>query len=543
MAKLIKSQRTSTWPCLPTADLPPKEVADELLHCYLRTTETVYRILHVPTFKKDYEALWESDVAPDAAFLVQTKLVLAIGATTCDEQFSLRPSAIRWVYEAQTWLSEPKFKSRLGIQSLQTNLLLLLARETADVGGESIWIAAGALLRTAMYMGLHRDPAHLPTKTTFAAEMRRRLWNTTLEVVLQSSLTLGASPLISLEDFDTEPPGNFNDDQLVVGETPVSKPEENYTQVSIAILLRKTYPIRLAVAKFLNNTNSACTYEMALQLDAELRESYKALRRTLQGFSSSAESPSRFETQTVDFFMHRYLSALHIPFFRPALHQTSYAFTRKIVLESSLKIWYSAYPSSSFMASAGQNDFARLIACGSGFYRTVALQAALLIAMELKTQLQEEESLGPVPLRPDLLSVLKDAKVWCLQCIEVGETNVKGYMLMCVFAAHVDGLMQGLGQKEASKLIVKAAEDSWENCLSLLEGIATRGRIGEAADGVQQTSFDTPPDVMEGWDFMVRKNASICRPLLTVQMSDVLFDPQPMSFLFNGENLQGQPLW
>lgn len=107
------------------ADLPPKDVADKLVDCYLQTTETIYRILHVPTLRRDYEALWVSDTEPDTVFLVQLKLVLAIGATTYDEQFSLRASAIQWVYGAQTWFSEPEFKSRLSIQALQTNIFCM----------------------------------------------------------------------------------------------------------------------------------------------------------------------------------------------------------------------------------------------------------------------------------------------------------------------------------------------------------------------------------------------------------------------------------
>lgn len=255
LAKVIKTQRTPSWPSPPTAALPPKDVADELVDCYLRTSETVYRILHIPTFRRDYEALWVPDTVPDAAFMVQLKLVLAIGATTYDEQFSLRVSAIRWVYEAQTWLSEPEFKSRLSISSLQTNLLVLLARETAHISEGLVWISAGALLKTAVYMGLHRDPARLPKRATFVAEMRRRLWNTILEVTLQSRLTSGRPPLVSLDDFDTEPPGNFDDDQLVA-EDPVPKQDGNFTQVSIAIALRKTFSVRLAVTKFLNDLGS-----------------------------------------------------------------------------------------------------------------------------------------------------------------------------------------------------------------------------------------------------------------------------------------------
>ncbi len=241
LARIIKSRRAPPWPAPPTPDLPERRVADALVACYLRTIESVYRVLHITTFQRDYDALWTSESAPDMSFIVQLKLVFAIGSTVFDEEFSLRASAVRWVYEAQTWISEPEFKSRLSIQFLQTSILLLLARDLVSVGRDSVWVSAGALLRRAVSMGLHRDPAHLPKRSTFAAEMRRRLWNTILEVALQSSLNSGGPPLLSLDDFDTEPPANFNDDQLVAdGSLP--RPDDELTQASMSIAIRKTFP-------------------------------------------------------------------------------------------------------------------------------------------------------------------------------------------------------------------------------------------------------------------------------------------------------------
>lgn len=509
LARIIKARRAPPWPSTITPDLPSKEVADALVDCYLRTSEAIYRVLHVPTFRRDYEALWLSNTGPNTAFLVQLKLVLAIGAVTYDEQFSLRSSTVRWIHEALTWISEPKFKSRLDIQSLQTNLLLLLAQERVGAGGDSIWVSVGALLRKAVFLGLHRDPAHLPKGTVFAAEMRRRLWNTILEVALQSSLTSGAPPFISLDDFDAAPPRNFDDEQLMTSD-PVPKPEANFTQASIAIALRKTFPQRLAVAKFLNDLASAGKYEETLRLDAELRAAFRDLGRTLQVFSSSGSqlSPSRFEIRLLDFEMHRYLSSLHAPYFGPALHETAYAFSRKVVVESSLKIWRVAYPSSCPTSAtdaipSDRDDLAQLTVCSSGFHATVTINAALLIAVELRAQLTEEESLVPVPLRPDLLSVLDDAKVWCLRGIEAGETNVKGYLLMSVVAAQIEGFRRGLGRDAATELLVKAAENVEGVCLPILKQMAAaQDQVEEIENVLQQVSPAEPVEEMDDWGFM-----------------------------------------
>lgn len=188
LAKVIKAQRTPSWPCLPTPDLPGKIIADELIDCYLRTSERIYRVLHLPSFRRDYEALWVTDAEPDKTFLVLLKLVLAIGAAIYSRDFHLRPSAILWVYEAESWLANPSLKHRLGLQYLQIYTLLLIARERVAVSEDLVWISAGSLLRTAVHMGLHRDPNNLPPRTAFASEMHRRLWSTILELCLQSSL-------------------------------------------------------------------------------------------------------------------------------------------------------------------------------------------------------------------------------------------------------------------------------------------------------------------------------------------------------------------
>ncbi|KAF7556686.1 hypothetical protein G7Z17_g1240 [Cylindrodendrum hubeiense] len=533
LGKLIKLRRAPLWPSPPTPDLPSKDVADKLVECYLRTSESVYRVVHIPTLMRNYEALWMPNAKSDPAFLVLLKLVFAIGATTYDSQFSLRTDAIRWVYEAQTWNSAPEFKSRLSMQSLQINILLILARETAGVGRDLVWVAAGALFRTAMYMGLHRDPAHLSSRTKFTAEMRRRLWNVILEIGLQSSMSSGGAPLISLDDFDAEPPGNFDDDQLL-DEDAIPKPDDQFTQVSILRALCSTFPIRLAVAKFLNNLNSNSTYEETLRLDAELRTSYKDLCRTLKKFeSTTGESPSQFSMRLVDFIMRHYLSSVHVPFFERALHETAYAYSRKVVIDASLNIWCAVYPASSLngAASSEEDDFARLVACGGTHCRTIAMQGALLIGVEVKSQLQEEESLGPVRLRPSLLPVVEEAKAWCWRCIEAGETNIKGYLVLCMLSAQVDGLLRGLYRSEFPKILIEAVEKAEENASLILEEKAALGEPEEAAYGLTQMSLDTTPELIEGWDFMMADTE------LNFSSMD------PASWMLNDGVTQEAPIW
>ncbi|KAE9569280.1 hypothetical protein CGMCC3_g14597 [Colletotrichum fructicola] len=516
LARYIKARRTPAWPPPPNSKLPSKEVADTLLDNYLRTTESIYRILHLPTFRRQYEALWVNDTVPDPGFLVQLKLVLAIGAVTYDDEFSLRTSAILWVYEAQVWLAEPNFKARLNIQFLQTNLLLLFAQERVGVAGDSTWVLSGTILRKAMHMGLHRDPNHLPGRSAYEAEMRRRLWNTVLEVDLQASLSSGGAPLISMSDFDTAPPGNFDEEQLEA-DGPTPRPPSAFTQVSVAIALRQTFPQRLAVVNFLNGLRvSPGTYEDTLRIDTELREAFKGLSRILRtAFSSSSSQAqnAKSEVQLVDFHMQRYLISLHAPYFGPA-HGTAYTYSQKAVVESSLRIWRAACPPPA-LASNGlqlnpgvgetESDLPRLASCSSGFYQTATFHAALLIALDLRSQLQEEEEyslLGPTPLRPDLMSVMEEARMWCLRVIEAGETNVKGYLLMNLVAAQIRSMMGLMKKDEVAGELIKAVKGVEEKCLPILERMAEEVGMDAAGAETIDDILGQLPEPMELWQGM-----------------------------------------
>lgn len=523
LAKVIKAKRNPSWPTIPTRELPERQVCDKLIDCYLKTSENIHRILHLTSFKNDYEELWEPGAFPDIAFIVHLKLVLALGSVCYDEDFSLRASAIRWVYEAQTWISEPEFKARLGIQFIQTHILLLLAREAVGVAGDSVWVSAGDLVRRAMHMGLHRDPHHLPKRSLYATQMHRRLWNTILEILLKMSLSSGGPPLISPDDFDTEPPGNFDDDQLMT-ESSVEKPEGEYTSMSIALALRKTLLARLAVTSFLNDLTSCGTYERTLELDGELRSAYKILVHALRGFKSrqatgeAAFGPSDLDLRFVDFLMQRHISALHTPYFIPALRQTKYALSRKLAIEATLKIWAAAFPSSAIMShrhsqgsspssplssGLGNEDLlTRLSYSAPGFYRIASMQASLLITAELDTQLREEQGLVPGPLRSDFFSVIRESQDCSLRCIKSGETNVKGYLVSCVITSHMEALMRGVDPSDIPPLFRKASEEGMELCVRILEEKAGQSQDVGAVDvdedmgiGMRQQSPD--------WDFLV----------------------------------------
>ncbi|KAF2031497.1 hypothetical protein EK21DRAFT_63157 [Setomelanomma holmii] len=507
LARTIKTQRSPDWPTALQAELPGRDVCDRLVYHYFRTVETLYRILHIPTFRKDYEAIWVDGPTPSTGFMVQFRLVLAIGAISYDENCSLRADATRWICEAQTWTSNPSSKSRLGLEYLQINILLLLARELVDIGSEMVWITAGSLLREAIYIGLHKDPSQLPRLNQLDCELRRRIWNTILEINLQFSLIAGGPCLISLEDFNTKPPANFEDEVLGLPDT-APAPEHILTSTSLAIALRKTLPVRLQVVKFLNDIATTGTYEETLRLDADVRAAHKTLRHTFQKFwlGKPGGATSTFAAEAAEFIMQRYISSLHVPYFNPSLHDAVYAFSRKAVLDTSLKIWYLACPTPQSLSDRSdlldgkETDMTRLCRCGAGFFRAFTFHASTFLTAELRAQYQEDDTIP----RPDLLQIPQEAADLVLRCLEAGETGIKGYLLLRVFGAQIDGIKRRLGKDEMMSVLGKAAEDAVSHCLPLLERIAGVSETS-AADNIDAVDFDfqVSPDFLEDWDLVM----------------------------------------
>lgn len=296
LARVLKNQRAPPGgrPFPPINELPDKSVCNALIDPYIHTTASLYRIPHIPSFKQRYESIWQPESTPTPGFLTQLKLVLAIGAVAHDDTYSPRSPAVRWVCEAQTYLSEPEFKLRLTSQSLQILILLLFARQMTNIGGSVVWILAGELLRTAMDMGLNRDAGAWPRTSRIACEMQRKLWSTVLESVLQTSMDSGGPPLISMTDFDTLSPRNIWDDQLPVEDSPVVA-DRDYTATSVARALRSMFATRLATVKHLNDLDVKRIYEEAIKLDKELRACHKAMARTLEAIRSPAH-PASFDT-------------------------------------------------------------------------------------------------------------------------------------------------------------------------------------------------------------------------------------------------------
>ncbi|KAK0738161.1 hypothetical protein B0T18DRAFT_450187 [Schizothecium vesticola] len=421
LARTIKARRSPPWPTIPTRDLPPKDVADALVERYFETSETFYRVLHGPSFRQSYVDIWDADVEdPPMDAFVQVKLVLAIGATTYDDEFSLRSSAARWIHEAMTWNSSPNdFKARLTIRGLQNSVLIILAQSFVGVGRDLVWPGAASLLRCAMHMGLHRDPSKLkPASDIRTTELRRRLWNTILELTMQTSI--------------------------------------DFTETTVAIVFRQTLSARLAIVHFLNGLpapSPSAIYRTTLSLDAALRAAYASLSPLLRPHSPT------LAILHLELLIHRYLVALHVPFLAAALipspDPSPFLYSRTSSLAAALRIWSTSTASSVPL-------FTRFASNAASFLRASSVQAVFVVTAELRAQLfAERESLVPTEVRPDLVRVMEQAEEWALKCVRGGETNVKGYLFIAMVRAQLEALRRGVvGEKDVAEVLGGTAQEA-----------------------------------------------------------------------------------
>ncbi|RDW59939.1 hypothetical protein BP6252_13026 [Coleophoma cylindrospora] len=473
IGRLSKAQRPVRFPHLPDlGDLVPANyLSDILVHHYLRTFESVYRILHIPSFKEEYSQYKQKPQTATNEFVMKLLLVMAIGTTFYKEShisFSdLRTSAISWINAVQEWLAASSEKRLLNINGIQIRCLLLLARQTSAIEGEMLWGSAGHLLRLAMQIGLHRDPKRFPKLSILEAEVRRRLWTTVLEINLQSSLDSGMPALISLKEFDTGLPSNIDDSDILESSKthPAPKPMSVYTQSSLQIILRKSISLRLEALQVVNDFNREPSYDDVLRISHELDDicrSYKFLEAEISSGDSTSCSTTTFQYNILDLLVRRFYLPLHRLWCLKARSDPRYCFSRKVLIDTCFAmISYQADP-----------DFLQAITLGRGIFREAIQHPALLICYELISQLEEAGASSSTMqhhriMREPLHQALHSQIELLTNRIRAGDSNVQGHLFTSM----------ALGQIEAMKAcrpieqgIYDAAKKSLKLTNDLLRG-------------------------------------------------------------------------
>lgn len=287
------------------ATLLPRHVCERLSLVYFTSSERLLKILHRPTFLRDCEAFWNreqelphaSHTFVDDAVLPQLVGVILIASSLSDiESLTFDSLSIEFMYDMlKSWVNALDSKRRLQLSTLQTQCLLLFARQMRPSEAEQLENDSAALVRSAIKMGLHRDPREFPKISSFEGEIRRRIWMTIVELDMQISYTSGGRPMVRDGDFSTSLASKFEDDEIFEGLTDLPLFPVTTTKDPLGLDIdRHFYAIlgnhiehRLKAFDFANKAHRFVTSGEALEQGRQLEAIRDSLRDKLKNFTIS----------------------------------------------------------------------------------------------------------------------------------------------------------------------------------------------------------------------------------------------------------------
>lgn len=457
---------------------------------YFASFESAHRILHAPTFWAEYQRYWENTESATTGLRLRILLVIGIGSSLCGrgDDVGLRSMVHQWIYAAQMWLSGPLEKDRLDIEGLQIHCLTILAREIFSIGGDLVWMSMGSIVHKAMQIGFHRDPKHLPKMPVLQAELRRRLWVTILEMMVQSSLDTAMPPRIYFDEFDTEPPSNINDNEMDESTTTVQHhPRSVYTSTSTQLALFDSLHIRLKTLKLLNGLHSGLAYANVLALSAEITEAYQACNKFAKDNREVGVTP--FHHNLLDYLVRRFLIPLHCPFASQARTNPVFYYSLKVSLDTALAI----------ISPEQDESFGHLMAIGGSLFREGYRYATAVIGMELIAQPEAQRLDGTLHRNSQYIDLLKKATQTLIDLsiarIRQGETNIKSHMFLNMLVAQAEAVEAGT---PCEFKVAQAAVESLEFCHDMLQ---TRAANVPMLSPTETGHTPTVNGVQEGYGF------------------------------------------
>lgn len=472
--------------------VPERALADQLLQLYLDTFETTYRILHIPTFLKQYDAYWADPLKPDMAFVAQLLAVMAAGSCfhvspMSEERRTYQKPVMKWVMAVQSYISCTFVSPELDLTMIQTQTLLLVARLGVANDGDVAWASSGSLIRSAMTMGLHRDPTRFrKTVRPFWCELRRRLWTTIVELDLKIALDRGVPPSLDLDECDCDAPSNWDDADLVedMEHNPAPLSTAIYTRNFYQTLLTRTLTLRHRIAKRINTLKFDLSYDDALRMGEDLLRSLKCANSLFEDNVSSVGAADvtrhRFAQSLHLFVMRRFLLALHRPFSLSVVRLPKCSYSRKICLEESLEI----LSQMELPPSPDAIQYPNIVQLGSGMFRDEIFHASITVCVELSLQAQEmsypQGAMMEGMNSSVLMSMVQSQQSVMLQAVErtlhdfgrrisAAGNGSKPYFFLSIILASVMSRLKGedpLSQVEA------ASKKAVRTCRAKLRGLS-----------------------------------------------------------------------
>lgn len=364
---------------LPSTELlglvPERVVAEPLVRLYLDTFETTYRILHRPTFWRDYEAFWQAPgQGGPPGFLPILLLVMATvrcmsprePLSFTHEGSSVRAKAVQWIRACDLWLKQQSQKHRI-LAVYQVMCLRLLAASATSLKTKQAYGEAENLLSYFRAAGMHRDPRLLGDRCSpYEMEMRRRLWATVMELELQASIDRGMPSSLGAISTDCPAPLNINDELFTESsmQIPASRGSEEYTDTSFLNISSKSLSLRIHLCSLINDSSSPMQYDDVLSYEQQINEALDSIPKW-EGHETTQAS-TLLDLQLRQFFL-----LIHNSYARKSGSSQS-RYSRMVCFETASRILnqhFKLISSNSFAISLVRDDIYRaaLTMCHNAF--------------------------------------------------------------------------------------------------------------------------------------------------------------------------------
>ncbi|KAF7155583.1 hypothetical protein CNMCM5623_008125 [Aspergillus felis] len=339
------------------ATIPERPVVDRLISGYFNSFEMSPAVLHSVEFLKEYERFWQSPSETPVIWLGLLFTIMCLA--TQFQKFRLdpgiqTPESLSREHDIQCKIEAFRQKivqclilgeyAKGGPYVLETLMLYIAVevflRSDAEIG---VWILLGTIVQLAMHMGYHRDPRHFPSMSPFAAEMRKRIWTTVVELDIGISTQMGLPRLIKHWQADTVGPLNLHDkdfDRDTVA-MPASRPETEPTPMLFRLVKARMMTTIGFVWDLVADTRR-CSYAEIMKMDSMLQAAHSAIPQCLQWLSMAdciMDSPQVIMQKVfLEIMFHLARIVLHQRYLHSWQADTQNDYSQRACLDAALKL-------------------------------------------------------------------------------------------------------------------------------------------------------------------------------------------------------------
>lgn len=250
--------------------LPSKEDTDYLVSAYIHQFENLHRVVHVPSFEREYARFWSANTPRSSAMTVLVLSMLAVATRASVDpdnpaSVELKHSGMLhcWTEVCETWLKQQSHKHRK-LDYYQVLCTTYLAKRIDMTHKKRFWMETGSLVQSAIIDGLHSEPTSSSGRP-YLQEMKRRIWHTIRELELQNTFEYGLPTLLHNIESCSDSPTHVHDEAIheKIAQAPTPKPVDCFTRMSYQSLSACSWELRLDISRRLFSPGCSPTLSYA----------------------------------------------------------------------------------------------------------------------------------------------------------------------------------------------------------------------------------------------------------------------------------------